>query len=84
MVFNINDMKTWTPADEILMYEYYHYASNNTLAEFDFSDLSYENRGNVTLDAYKIVYRDYYPEAGAFSKEKVIYCVYINGSYYKN
>lgn len=81
--FNINDMKTWTPADEILMYEYYHYASNNTLAEFDFSDLSYENRGNVTLDAYKIVYRDYYPEAGAFSKEKVIYCVYINGSYYK-
>lgn len=81
--FKINDMSTWTPADEILMYEYYHFSSNNSLADYSFSDLSYENRGNATLDAYKIVYRDYYPDAGAFSSEKVIYVVYINGSYYK-
>lgn len=83
--FNINNMSTWSVADEILMYEYYHFSANNTLADFTLNELSYDNKDtvNATLDAYKIVYREYFADADAYSKEREIYCVLINGSYYR-
>ncbi len=81
--FDIEDASTWTETDQILLYEYYHFSANSTLANWTLDDLSYDNRGNATLDASVIVYRDYYSAADAYSEEKEIYCVYINGTYYK-
>lgn len=81
--FDIHNMQDWTATDEILMYEYHHFSSNNTLSSFTLDDLSFANKGKATLDAYKITYKDYYPDADAYSKERYIYCVYINGTYYR-
>ena len=80
--FDISKKETWTSSDQIIMFEYYNFSNANTFSKYSFDDLSYNNRGKVTLDAKKVVYRTYIPEAGAYSHEKEIYCVLINGSYY--
>lgn len=80
--FNVADASTWTPTDEIIMYEYYHFSSNNTFAEYSLSDL-FDSGSGAILDAQQIVYRDYYPGPDVYSEEKTIEVVYINGTYYK-
>ena len=87
--FRLDNANTWTDTDEILVYEFYHFASNNTFGENSLDDFKVERNtetgeleGGVELDVSKIVYKDYYPEADAYSPEKTIYCVLINGNYY--
>lgn len=78
--------QTWTPTDEILMYEYYHFAVNNTFQDYSLEDLSYqkavEENDPVTLDAKIYTYRKYYAYADAYSPEIDVDCVFINGNYY--
>ena len=78
--------QTWTATDEIIMYEYYHFSSNNTFSDYTIDDFSWENavtnKDPVTLDAYVYSYRKYYPEADAYSPEIDVDCVLINGNYY--
>lgn len=76
--FDATNPKTWTTTDQIIIYEFYHFSSNNTFSKYSLSDLK---RG-VELDALEITYRDYYAEAGAYSPERTITGVLINGSYY--
>ena len=78
--FDINVPSLWTPTDEIIVYEYYHFSSNNTLSDYTLDRLKTEG---ALLDAMQIVYRQYYPEADAYSPEKTIECVLINGTYYR-
>ena len=80
--FEIDDASTWTATDEIIMYEYYHFSSNNTFGDYEITDLLHSESG-VLLDANQIAYRDYYPETDSYSPEKTIDVVYINGTYYK-
>ncbi len=74
----ISNPNTWTRVEQLIMYEYYHFASNNTFGKYSIQDLV----DGVELDASQIVYKEYYPEANAYSKERVIDCVKINGVYY--
>jgi hypothetical protein len=78
--FDINNTTTWTSTDQIIMYEYYHYSSNNTLSDYALSDL-YSSGTGAEIDAKQITYRDKLA-GGAYSDEKTIYCVLINGTYY--
>ena len=87
--FRLDNSNTWTDTDEIIVYEFYHFASNNTFGTNTLDDFKVERNtetgeleGGVELDVSKIVYKDYYPAADAYSKEKTIYCVLINGNYY--
>lgn len=77
---------TWTDVDEILMYEYNRFSSNNTLSKFTIEELTAdkddENFTTPTLDVMQIVYRTYYEEADVYSSEKTLPCVLINGNYY--
>ena len=85
--FDINKPETWTSTDEIIMYEFFHFSSNNDFANYSINDFSYieaiSNRNPVTIDAYKYVYREYYEDAGAYSPEKTMTLALINGNYYK-
>ncbi len=76
--FDATNPKTWTHSDQIIIYEFYHFSSNNTFAKYSLSDI----KKGVELDALKINYRDYYPEAAAYSPERTVYGVLINGTYY--
>lgn len=77
--FNIDDPSTWSRIDQLIIYEYYHFSSNNTFGNYTINDLI----EGVELDASQITYREYYAEANAYSKERTIECVKINGSYYR-
>lgn len=76
--FVLNNPSSWSRLDQLIMYEYYHFASNNTFGNYSIQDLM----EGVELDAAQIVYREYYPEANAYSAERTKDCVKINGSYY--
>lgn len=76
--FVLNNPSTWNRIDQLIMYEYYHFASNNTFGDYSIQDLI----DGVELDAAQIVYREYYPDANAYSAERTRDCVKINGSYY--
>lgn len=78
--FVLSDVNTWNEADQIIMYEYYRYASNNTFGGVSVDTLKSEG---IELDAKQIVYRDYYAEADAYSPEKYKYVVDINNNYYQ-
>lgn len=78
--FVLSNVNTWTEADQIIMYEYYRYASNNTFGGVSVDTLKSEG---IELDAKQIVYRDYYAEADAYSPEKYKYVVDINNNYYQ-
>jgi len=84
--FDINDASTWKSSDEIILYEYYRLDSNNVFSKYKLENFYWSeavtNNNPVTLDAYRYTYRDYYPEADAYSPEKDIFCVLINGNYY--
>ena len=68
----------WTKEDQVIIYELNHFSSNNTFGDATISDL----KEGIELDVKQIVYRTYYPEADAYSPDKTIDCVHINGSYY--
>lgn len=70
--------ENWTKEDQVIIYELNHFSSNNTFGDATVDDL----KKGIELDVKQIVYRTYYPEADAYSSEKTIDCVYINGSYY--
>ena len=69
---------TWQKEDQVIIYELNHFSSNNTFGDATISDL----KNGIELDVKQIVYRTYYPEADAYSPDKTIDCVHINGSYY--
>lgn len=79
--FEVSNPSTWTSADEILLYEYYHFSSNNTLAAYSLNDLLPSGKGAL-LDARRISYRDFYSDADTYLEEKNIDVAYINGVYY--
>ena len=76
--FELNNPSTWTRLDQLIIYEYYRFSSNNTFGDYTIDNL----KEGITLDAAQICYREYYAEANAYSPERVINCVKINGSYY--
>lgn len=76
--FSFDDLTTWNRIDQLIIYEYYHFASNNTFQDYTISDL----KNGVELDACEIDYRIYYSEANSYSELKTKTCVKINGSYY--
>lgn len=77
--FEVNDPTTWSRMDQLIMYEYYHFASNNTFGNYSINDLI----EGVELDACQIAYREYYADSNAYSPERTIDCVKINGVYYR-
>ena len=77
--FEVDSPSEWTRMDQLIMYEYYHFASNNTFGKYTIDDL----KEGVELDAAQISYREYYPEANAYSPIRTMDCVKINGSYYR-
>ena len=77
--FNINDISSWSRLDQLIIYEYYHFSSNNTFGKYTIADLI----EGVELDAAQISYREYYAESNAYSPVRTIDCVKINGTYYK-
>ncbi len=87
--FDINVPSTWTDTDEIIIFEFYHFDSNNTFGQNSLKDFERtvndkgEIVGGVELDVSQLTYREYYPEADAYSPEKFVYCVLINGNYYR-
>ncbi len=68
----------WTKEDQVIIYELSHFSSNNTFGDATVEDM----KNGIELDVKQIVYRTYYPEADAYSPDKTIDCVLINGSYY--
>lgn len=84
--FDRNTPSTWTDVDEILMYEYNRYSSNNTLSAFTFDQLtaseSDPNYELATLDVMQIKYSTYYEEADVYLEKEPLNCVLINGNYY--
>lgn len=74
-----NDPSTWTDTDEIIFYEYNHFSSNNTFERYTLEDFI----DGVELDVYEIAYRDYNATLGAYTDRVYIYCVLINGTYYR-
>lgn len=85
--FHLNKPNLWTSTDEIILYEYYHYATNNTFSDYSLDDFSYKKAVSdgdpVILDAYKYVYREYYAASDSYSPEREVPCVLINGNYYE-
>lgn len=78
VTFDFANPETWSRLDQLIIYEYYHFSSNNTFGNYTINDL----QNGIELDASKITYREYYAEAHAYGKEKTLECVKINGSYY--
>lgn len=76
--FSFDNLSTWNRIDQLIIYEYYHFASNNTFQDYTINDLI----NGVELDACEIDYRIYYSEANSYSELKTKTCVKINGSYY--
>lgn len=77
--FNPNrHYEQWTKEDQVIIYELSHFSSNNTFGDATVADM----QEGIELDVKQIVYRTYYPEADAYSPDKTINCVLINGSYY--
>ncbi len=77
--FDVSSPSEWTRMDQLIMYEYYHFASNNTFGKYTVDDL----KKGIELDAAQIRYREYYPESNAYSPIRTMDCVKINGSYYR-
>lgn len=77
--FDLDDPSNWTRMDQLIIYEYYHFSSNNTFGKYSIADLV----KGVELEASLLVYREYYPVGNAYSEERKIPCVKINGSYYR-
>lgn len=84
--FDRNTPLTWTDVDEILMYEYNRYSSNNTLSAFTFDQLTADesdpNYTLATLDVMQIKYSTYNEEADVYLEKEPLNCVLINGNYY--
>ena len=54
--FKLDDPSTWSRTDQLIIYEYYHFASNNTFGDYTIQDLV----NGIELDACQIVYRKFY------------------------
>ncbi len=76
--FDLENPNTWTVSDQIIIYEYNHFSHNNTFEGKSIADL----KNGVELDAMEITYREFYASANAYSPERTITGVYINGNYY--
>lgn len=86
--FKKADPTTWTVSDQIIMFEYNHYSSNNTLLAvgdqaYTLDDLK---STGIELEALEIVYQESIVvngvNTGALTSEKTLHCVLINGTYY--
>ena len=73
--------ETWTVSDQIILYEYYRYAYNNTFQNYTIQDLASED--GVYIDLYNIdlqffrTYQNKYITLASFD------AALINGTYYK-
>ena len=86
--FNESDSSTWTVADQIIVYEYYHFKRNNTLATDGENAITINDLQNtgLELEALKLTYQNEIlvdgEPTGALTEEATINCVLINGTYY--
>ncbi len=90
--FNLNTPSTWNYSDQIIVYEYFHFqaegeSSNNTLQNYrlGYYDGNYINdfADGVTVNALELTYRNYNSNTQSYSKENKMYCVKLNGTYYR-
>lgn len=83
--FDLKDPSSWIYSDQVIVYEYFRFeesadkASNNTLRNYTIADFA----NGVELDALKLTYRNFNSNTGSYSDEKDLYCVKLNGSYYR-
>ena len=75
-----NNTNGWTRSDEVIIYEYYHFDTNNTLGGYTLEQLKSEG---AKLDAIELTYRNYNYYTRTYSSPHTEYCVKINGSYYR-
>lgn len=83
--FDINNSRTWTFADQIIVYEYYRFqnnfnSTNNTLEDYTIDQLK---STGAKLDVLQLSYRNYNSNTQSYSDEKSLLCVKINGNYYR-
>lgn len=83
--FNINDSGTWNYSDQIIMYEYYRFqnsfgSTNNVFEDYTIEDLS---KTGAKLDVLEMNYRNYNSNTKTYSEEHTLYCVRLNGTYYR-
>lgn len=85
--FQLDNPSTWTYSDQIIIYEYYHFAntdgsssSNNVLEDYTLEQLKSEG---AKLDALEMTYRNFNSNTQTYSSEYTQYCVKLNGSYYR-
>lgn len=83
--FDINNSRTWTFADQIIVYEYYRFqnnfnSTNNTLEDYTLDQLK---STGAKLDVLQLSYRNYNTNTQSYSDEKSMLCVKINGNYYR-
>jgi hypothetical protein len=74
--FNINDSVNWTKTDQMIIYEYFKYSSNNTLENYTLDDLK---TTGAEIDVQILTYRN----IGSYFDNGSYYCIKLNGSYYK-
>ena len=83
--FRLDDSTTWTYSDQIIVYEYYRFqnafgSTNNTLEDYTLEDLQ---KYGAKLDALEMTYRNYNSNTKTYSEEHTLYCVKLNGTYYR-
>lgn len=82
--FKLDDARTWTFSDQIIVYEYYRFqnenaSTNNTLQSYTLDKI----KEGILLDAMELKYRNYNSYTGSYGNENKLYCVKINGNYYR-
>ena len=75
--FNINDPINWTYTDQMIIYEYFKYSSNNTLENYTLDALQ---TTGAEIDVQILNYKTL---GSYFFAPEPIYCIKLNGSYYR-
>lgn len=83
--FALNNTSSWTFSDQIIIYEYFRFqndysSTNNTLEDYTLDELKSDG---AYLSAMELTYRNYNSNTGSYSSENTLYCVNINGNYYR-
>lgn len=83
--FKLSDPTTWTATDQIIVYEYHRYnneygSTNNTLEDYTLEQLQ---TTGAFWDALEMTYRNYNSNTQTYSEAYSLFCVKLNGNYYR-
>lgn len=83
--FDLSKPAKWTFSDQIIVYEYFRFqndyaSTNNTLEDYTLEQLK---TTGAYLDALTLNYRNYNSNTDSYSEEHTLYCVKINGNFYR-